>query len=567
LTRDDEQVHFKLSLRKKGRAYRHATLLSPRSLNIWLAFDYRRFSYPPPNFLSLKMYSRRVTHYALILLFLVLKYSHALPIDGILNSLFDPLSNFLLGTTYPSSSGINSYSGGSNPYPGGGRTAPDGTNPYTSSNFSSGSGNPNFPNPNVDPFYHPPDTLIAYLNGGVIRTRPANVSITVPGATANQILFKTTDTHDKPIGAVATVWKPANASFPPKIFGWQYAEDADNLDCAPSWAWITNSGSNSQPWERLGIGPVLIPWALNQGYYVVSTDAEGLDSAFLTGLTEARAVLDALRATISFQGLQTSQTTIALQGYSGGAHTTVWAVSQAESHAPELKIAGAAFGGTPIDLMSNFEAVNNGTNSLLVGAGIFGLANGHLELNATLNTILTDRGRQIAADFRAPNNCTQPRNRWTFPIFNYEEIFTQNIFTNPVVVNVLREESLLMNVSNRMVPVPKIPRYQYHGTRDITVPYGAEAEYVSQQCSKGANIQFTSFTGLDHGQALLAGFIGALQFVQQSFSGTTPNISCGTNGTSPSIFSSEATTVLGPQLQAQASRMSMFILATKQQGT
>lgn len=69
-------------------------------------------------------------------------------------------------------------------------------------------------------------------------------------------------------------------------------------------------------------------------------------------------------------------------------------------------------------------------------------------------------------------------------------------------------ESLLQNVSPLKVPVPKMPRLEWHGESDVTVPYAAEKEYVGQQCAKGADIRFVSFPGLDHVEAAVAGIPG-----------------------------------------------------------
>lgn len=310
---------------------------------------------------------------------------------------------------------------------------------------------------------------------------------------------------------------------------------------------VKNSNSTGCTDEKELLGPIIIPWALEQGYYVVSTDAAGLSASFFVGLTEGRAVLDAVRAVIEYESLVGS--TVALYGYSGAAHTTVWACSQADLYAGELNIVGAAFGGTPIDTRQTFYLANASPDSNIAGAALLGVANGYPDLNNTFNQQFTPQGRQIAASLRSPGNCTNKPGSVPSAPFDYTTIFHQGlgILSNSVLQGVLARESLLMNVSSQPVAVPTFPRYQYHGSIDEVVPYGIESAYVAQQCSskQGADITFNTFKGLNHEQTLVAGLVGALQFIQQSFKGTTPKILCGSGVTPPELFSLTALELLG----------------------
>ena len=407
---------------------------------------------------------------------------------------------------------------------------------------------PGFPDPHIDPFYKAPHNISRYHPGQVIRSRTVPTTIVGLYSSSHQVLFRTNNHFNQAVGTVVTIWIPDTPSSPPKIFAYNYAEDGDNRDCAPSWAWVQNSGSDSQESERLVQGPFLIPWGVQNGYYVISTDAEGPDSTWLVGLMEGRAVLDAIRATTSFLSLKKPST--ALYGYSGGSHTTVWASSLAKAYAPELDIVGAAYGGTPVDLRSAFNLDDGTASSLVVGAALFGLANGYPKLNKLFKHHLTPNGVQIAKDFRAEKNCTSFADAAYMGSFNYTSIFRGNIINAPVLNNVLAQESLLSNVSSLRVPVPLFPRYEYHGSADTTVPYQPEVIYVQQQCAKGANIQFTTYQGLDHAPTAVAGLSGALQFIQQAFAGNTPSVACGSSATSTSKsnIAEMAKKVFGPAL-------------------
>ncbi|WPH02493.1 lipase a [Acrodontium crateriforme] len=397
-----------------------------------------------------------------------------------------------------------------------------------------------FPDPNDDPFYSIPRNIGSFHPGQVLRNRLVATTVTGRTVKSYQVFYRTTDHQNKAVGTVATIWEPAIPLDPPKIFSYQDAEDALNLDCAPSWAWVNESSVLEV--DLQSDGSIIIPWALSQGYYVVSADFEGHKSAWLVGLMEGRGVLDGIRSVINFFSLRHAEA--ALYGYSGGGHASVWASSLAAKYAPEVKLVGAAFGGTPVDLLSAYKLLNGSPEALLAGGAIFGLASGYPELSATLNSLLTANGKAIAAKLVSENYCINAHQH-DFANFDFGTLFKTNFLDNSVVKKVLAEESLLMNVSSLTVPVPKFPRFEWHGTGDVTVPYAPEAQYVQQQCAKGADIRFVTFPELDHSNAYLSGVPGALLFIAEAFGGALTKVPCGTNIAVPAVGSLEAVGLLG----------------------
>lgn len=398
-----------------------------------------------------------------------------------------------------------------------------------------------FPDPNDDPFYLQTPDLADAKPGQVLRSRQVITSATGRQSKGYQLFYRTTNQQNNPIGTVATVWIPATPVHPPQIFSYEQAEDSLNLDCTPSWNWVNASSVLRKNYAQVDF---ITNWALEQGWYVVSADNEGPDSAWLVGHVEGQAALDAIRATINFAHLRSSEAQAALFGYSGGGHTAVWAGSLAATYAPELKIVGASFGGTPVDLASAYNLLNGALGAALAGGALFGLANGYPQLNETFNSILTPQGVAIASKLRSPNNCI-PYVAIQYIFFNFNTIFTEPPLNNSVLAPILNQESLLTNVSTLTVPVPKFPRFQWHGLSDTTVPYAPEAAYVSQQCAAGADIRFVSLQNADHAPTFVRGLAGALQFIQQAFAGNVSAVPCGTNITIPVLGSDEAIQVLG----------------------
>ena len=107
---------------------------------------------------------------------------------------------------------------------------------------------------------------------------------------------------------------------------------------------------------------------LSKGTLVAASDYEGPQAGFLNGPLSAFGNLDALRAVLNFQPIIPSnvkkQTKIALEGYSGGALATSWAVQYMQHYAPELisQTVGAAFGGLPVNV-ANVAVKNNGQSN------------------------------------------------------------------------------------------------------------------------------------------------------------------------------------------------------------
>jgi hypothetical protein len=96
--------------------------------------------------------------------------------------------------------------------------------------------------------------------------------------------------------------------------------------------------------------------------------------------------------------------------------------------------------------------------------------------------------------------------------------------------------------------VPKLPRLEYHGSNDTSVPYAPELQYVEQQCANGADIRFVTFQNASHASTAVQGFLGALQFVAESLNGTVTEVPCGSSTTMIAPGSNEAVELLGQSL-------------------
>lgn len=403
------------------------------------------------------------------------------------------------------------------------------------------------PDPNDDPFYKVPSNIATYAKGQVVKSRKVQTPYVLNVASSYQYQYRTNDIFGAATATVGTVWVPLIPASPPKIVLYSVAEDSIQLDCAPSWGWV-NSSSQFYTAEKNLQAPILIPFAVTQGFYVVNTDAEGPLSALLSGLTEGQSALDGVKGAINLLTLSASKSRVALIGYSGGAHTSIWASTLAKSYAPELNLVGAAMGGTPVDLASAFQILDNTTQSNLVAGTLFGLGNANPSLNATITKHLNPKGVSVSRGLRARNYCI-PGNTDIIVPASVETLFDTPPTEIPAIVDAVNAESLLSNVTTRgPIPVPAFPRLEYHGSKDTTVPYNSELQYVQQQCGKGADIRFVTFAGQDHAGTAILGLVGALSFVAAALQGTVAPASCGSPTTMPAPGSSAAVKLLGPIL-------------------
>lgn len=126
--------------------------------------------------------------------------------------------------------------------------------------------------------------------------------------------------------------------------------------------------------------------SLSKGWYVAAPDHEGSNASFISGVTEALAGLDGLRALLNHNetlpGGADSNYSAVIHGYSGGGHASAWATTFLEAYGSDLnvrsslfpasdlfsarrspvafpvQVIAAAYGGVPVDLTSTLELLN-----------------------------------------------------------------------------------------------------------------------------------------------------------------------------------------------------------------
>ncbi|WP_243636825.1 lipase family protein [Rhodococcus sp. Eu-32] len=352
------------------------------------------------------------------------------------------------------------------------------------------------PTPLGDPWFTPPAGFEAQAPGTVLNTRSVAVQ---PGTTSTQLLFRSTDSKNNPIAAATTVIVPDApwaGGGPRPVVAYNEATDSLGNTCAPSYTLPRGTNKEIDRVQDL----------LGRGYSVVVTDYQGPRQAYSAGLVAGHTVLDGLRA--SHSAGVAADAPIGITGYSGGAIASGWAAQLAPSYAPELNIAGVAFGGPPTDYKILQRSLNGGIGSGLFAAASSGLAREYPEMRDLTN----DNGRRVA--LLQKDQCVDVLSYSGLLLLDQQNLSdVPNVFDHPVSRAVVEE--------NRMGQVkPDAPLYIYQGLQDFLIPKeGAEA-VQDQWCALGASVHLEEIPG-DHAGAETSGRPGAFDWLSQRLAGAT----------------------------------------------
>jgi pimeloyl-ACP methyl ester carboxylesterase len=206
---------------------------------------------------------------------------------------------------------------------------------------------------------------------------------------------------------------------------------------------------------------------------------------------------------------------VALWGYSGGAFATAWAAALRSAHAPELALAGLAFGGLPADLETSMRTIDGGYGFGLVFGGLIGLDRAYPE--AGLRSLLNARG--LTGLQRSGSACTVA----LLATYLFGSLANYTISTDPYDTKVIHD---VLAANSPGTAQTSTPVYSYHATADELVPVAVEDAFVARYCAAGDHVQIVRTQGGSHNTELLAGAPGAIAFLANRFAGSPPVDNC-----------------------------------------
>lgn len=376
-------------------------------------------------------------------------------------------------------------------------------------------------------FYNPPAEVVSNTApGGIIAARQVNVAnlgIIPLNVDAWQVSYRSNNSFDAPIPAVATLIKPRGASPEPrKLLSFQIAEDSTAGYCAPSYALQMLSVA---PFAGQIVAPaefLFAQAALQQGWAVVIPDHEGPNSAYAAGPLAGRITLDGIRAATSFAPLEVGTTApIGMYGYSGGSIATGHAAELHASYAPELNIVAAAEGGVGADLGAALNMANNQATSGLVLAAVLGLTREYPDFAQFIDRNIDPLGRGLAA-IKGPL-CVQYQSA-LLPFLNIKGLIQ--------VPGVLEEQPAVMKVidQTRMgKSVPKMAMFMWHSAWDEILPLASTNQLVDTYCrDPEARVQYTRDHASEHIVAEVTGGPAALLWMRDRLDGVPAPKGCTT---------------------------------------
>ena len=257
--------------------------------------------------------------------------------------------------------------------------------------------------PRHDPFHAPPPGFEHARPGTVLRSRDVELAFlgrVTQKLTATQLLYRSTDLHGEPMGAVTTVIAPpdrAGGSRGP-ILSYQCAIDAVASRCFPSYA-LRRGAKAIGALAQLEF--LLISAALAEGWAVSVPDHEGPRGIWGAPYEPGYHVLDGLRAALNHEPLDLStEAPIGLWGYSGGGLATAWATEVYADYAPELNLVGAVLGSPVGDLGHTFRRLNGSIFSGLPALVVAALSHVYPDLDRVISQHVTPEGKAMLTEIQ-----------------------------------------------------------------------------------------------------------------------------------------------------------------------
>ncbi|GAB2539222.1 lipase family protein [Nocardia heshunensis] len=373
---------------------------------------------------------------------------------------------------------------------------------------------PLYPTPDPDPFYQASADIAAAAPGDVLAVRAMPSLPIFPGVTVTLVKFRSTNSAGNPIAATTTLLRPASAAPGAPLLSYQHIINALGAKCAVSHVLYTQDPNLAVREAPILNGLLLRGWSIALPDHLGPTIAYG--AARLGGMI----TLDGIRALRRVHEFSLEASPVALLGYSGGGMATAWAAALQPRYAPELRLAGAAAGGVPMNLVKMIEALgyqHHPVFGLAAAAAIglereyptqlpigdsmnaAGLAMRNAIANGCTNEILVAGAGHSALDFAASTSLVQ----------------------DPIARHVVEDNSLELSDA-----LPTTPIYEWHSPQDALIPVDAITNTMHRYCAAGLTVQSELFPCPDHLTTAVLGAPAAVSWIDARFRGEPAPSNC-----------------------------------------
>jgi len=354
------------------------------------------------------------------------------------------------------------------------------------------------------PFYRASDAEIAGPPGSVIRSEP--MSGAAAGAAAHRVMYRSTSPDGKPIAVSGVIVIPAGTPPPGgwPIVAWAHPTTGIVPRCAPSLAiFIFQQIAGSRP-------------LLERGFAIAATDYPGLGTPgphpYLVGDSEARAVIDSVRAARTFPGMDKA-TRYAVWGHSQGGQAALFSGMISQAYAPELQLLGVAAAAPATDLatlMTDDLDTTGGRNltamTVWSWSRVYGAPADSVVAPAAMPTV--DR---LATECIESLFDIVLRGHTSAPLA--KEFLT---VANPAAIEPWKS-LLARNTPGTLAA--QIPVFLAQGTSDGLVRPQVTASYMQRLCQAGSRVRMLIMPGVSHGLAGRDAADDAVNWIADRFAG------------------------------------------------
>lgn len=333
------------------------------------------------------------------------------------------------------------------------------------------------------------------------------------GAVAYRVVYRSRGLSGETIPVSGVIVVPPGP-VPPggrPVVAWAHPTTGVASRCAPS---LTRGFFGSVQ----GLAPLLA-----RGYVVAATDYPGLGTPevhpYLVGASEARAVLDSVRAARRLPG-SGAGADFAVWGHSQGGQAALFTGLLARDYAPELRLAGVAAAAPVTDLaalMTDDQGTGGGSNitamTLWSWARVYG---------APVAGVL--RPEAIPVVDVLAEACIE---RW-FDVFVRRapaEVLERGFLQPPGAADLQPWKKRLAENSPGPLP-PDVPAFIVQGTADELVRMAVTNGYVGGLCRNAVKVRYRMLPGIGHAYAAYDSAAEAVDWMAARFAGAPAPDDC-----------------------------------------
>ena len=362
------------------------------------------------------------------------------------------------------------------------------------------------------PFYRATPQELDGPPGSLIRSEP--MAFAPAGAQAYRVLYRSVGMQGEPIavsGVIVVPPGPAPAGGRP-IVAWAHPTTGVVPHCAPSLAIFVFQ-------QMAGLRQLI-----EQGAVVAATDYPGLGTSgphpYLVGDSEARAVIDSVRAARSLPGVGEGNS-FAVWGHSQGGQASLYTGLIAKTYAPELRLVGVAAAAPAtslVTLMGDDFKSSGGKNLTAMTLWSWSRVYG-----APIDKVVVPEAMPTVD--RLSNECIES----IFDILERrrtEKPLEQQFLSVPNIASVQPWRSLAMRNTPGTLP-PQIPLFLAQGTTDNIVRPEVTRGYMQRQCKAGGKVAMMWVPGVGHGFVARDSADNAVAWMMDRFAGRPAPSDCG----------------------------------------